>query len=191
MNDDLTFGHEVLHPDGTIALMNGGQPTICRAAASIDALRDEADGLSVNVLPWRDANARESQARRIASDRSLDHDLRLQLVEHVASTPVLDAPPRGLTVVTEFVGPPDWSLAERLGDDFWDDERVSPAGWLCAATVRTEDGAAVECSAAKLRSADERETMVKRIAQDNRLTLTERRLYGMRVARTPLLQFKH
>jgi len=178
------IGIEVLDMDGAITLVSGEQTIACRAGATVDALRDELDGFSQSILPWRDALAREGQVRRLAADKSITLSLKRALMEHVAVTKVLSAPERATTLITQFVAPPDWDLVDRLGDDFWDDD--NPAGWLCTATVRTEDGAVIECSNASFESAEDRETMVRQIVADERLSLGKRKDIAVRIGRTPV-----
>jgi len=182
MQSDI--GIEVLDMDGVITLVSGEQVIACRAGATIDALKDEIDGFTQSILPWRDAKAREGQVRRLATDKSIASDLKRALMEHVAATKVLSAPERAITIVTQFVAPPDWDLIETLGDDFWDDD--SPAGWLCTATVSTEDGAVIECSNASFETPEDRETMVRQIVADERLSLERRKEIAVRVGRTPI-----
>lgn len=174
---------EVLFRDGSMLVGCGERSIECRAAASVEGLADEEHGLAAPV-PWRDAACREAAVRAVASDGSLDGERRRMVAEHAAGAPVLDlddAP----TVVVQFVDPPDWRLAERLGPDFWD--RGAPAGWLCATTARVGDGAVADCSNAGFGSAEEREATVRRVASDQRLRPDERRALAIRIAKSPIV----
>lgn len=176
---------DVLDRGGLVRTLGGGLTS--RAAATAEELLGEAHGLALGdpgaPLPWRDAAAREGQARRIAADRALSRDERRGLIEHLAATPVLEA--EEASTVVHLIGPPDWALVERLGDDGWDDDGA-PSRLLTVATVRTEDGAVIGCSGARFSSAHEREAAVRSVASDGRLTSAERRGIAARVARTPV-----
>lgn len=175
---------EALFRDGTMLVGVGDSSVECRAAATVGRLADEEDGLAV-PLPWRDAACRESAVRAVASEESLDFDRRRRVAEHAAGLPVLDLPQEGLEIGVRFVDPPDWSLAERLGEDFWDGDAPTP--WLCATTARVEGGAVMDCSNARFGSAVDREAAVRRVAIDKRLEPDQRRRIVERISKSPLL----
>ena len=173
---------EALFRDGSMLVRVGGDAVECRATATVGRLADEEDGLAA-PLPWRDAACRESAVRAVASDRTLEMGRRRRVAAHAAGLPVLNFPREGLEIGVRFVDPPDWSLAERLGGDFWEGD--APAPWLCSTTARVEGGAVMDCSSARFDSADQREVAVRRVAGDARLHPEERRGLAERIAKTP------
>jgi hypothetical protein len=174
---------EVLWPDGTLAVGDGLE---ARACASIDALRDEAAGVA-ELIPYRDAAAREGQARAVAADRTLDAEERRRLIEHVADTAVVELAPVAWTTLVQFVDPPDWELLDALGDDFWSDDG-KPSPILCVASLRTDDGGVIDCCGAAFASVQERDAAAVRFASDERLTSEQRRTLVSRISRTPIDQ---
>jgi len=175
---------EALFRDGAMLVGIGDSSIECRAIATVGRMADEEDGLAA-PLPWRDAACRESAVRAVASGTALQLDRRRMVADHAASLPVLDLPREGLEIGVRFVDPPDWSLTERLGEDFWEGD--SPAPWLCATTARVEGGAVIDCSNTRFESAEDREGAVRRVAADERLELGERRRLAEQLSKTPFL----
>lgn len=177
---------EVLWPDGSMTIKgDDDRKPNCRIVSSAAHLMDEVDGLA-DSLPYRDAASREGQVRKVAANNSLDQSDKRSIAAHVASVPVIEGANRPMMVVVQFVSPPDWTIVEALGDEAWEDGSPSPL--LCSATLRTADGASIDCCACPFSSVEERESAARRFALDGRLSAEQRRELVMRIGRTPVLR---